>query len=193
MIDLLFGHGKINALQVIEIGKTVMAFSLGIPAHIANKIITTRFFAQGQPKYPLQASVLMVVLDIVLSVLLIRWLEHVGLALAMALAAWGSTLFLLFVIQQKHGWTVSKALRRFLWRIVLSCVISGALLCALQAILPAFRACSLPQQLGLLSGFLTLGTLLLFACFSYFRILSKRQWNILWKSFKKRGNNVEVL
>ncbi len=194
LMFVLFGHGtRITELQVLEIAKTVTIFSLALPAHVMTKIINTRFFASGKPKVPFQASLVVITIDVALSLLLLRSLEHLGLACAMTLGAWGGVAFLVFRLFQEEARVFSKPLRRFLRRAASACIQTGGILVGIQLLLPPFPSFSFWSQLGLLLCFLAGGIGLLLSLFSYYKILSKRQRAVLWRSFKKNDSNTEIL
>lgn len=114
IITLLFGHGKLTQNQIVEIAKTLMAYSIGIPAYVWIKILNTRFFAHGYTKMPLIGSSLGVITDILLALLFIqKGLGHVGIALAVSFSAWVNGIFLSYQLRKSCGWSIGPSLWKF--------------------------------------------------------------------------------
>jgi putative peptidoglycan lipid II flippase len=107
-VAFFFGAGRLTGTDLLHISSTLQAFSLGIPALIMIKVLSTRFFAEGQMMVPLVGNLGAMALDVALIQMLIGPLEHVGIALASSLAAWANFTYLCIMLWRKYGWKLSK-------------------------------------------------------------------------------------
>jgi putative peptidoglycan lipid II flippase len=182
LIYLLFGHGKVEFMQLREIAKTLIAFGFGIPAYIFIKILNTRFFAQGKTTIPLIGSGIGVVVDIAVALALIGSLGHLGIALAVSVSAWANVLFLIFVLHRSYGWTVSRSMWMFWGKSLIAGAGLIAVVLTFQKYLPSFYAFGVFKQIWLVSGVSGAGILTFFLILVAIGGISKRQVLGLWKS-----------
>jgi len=82
----LFGYGAFSDAAVTASAAALMAYALGMPAHIMVKILQPAFYAGGRGGFVLGVSLAAVVVNIALSLSLMPFLGHVGLALATSLS-----------------------------------------------------------------------------------------------------------
>jgi putative peptidoglycan lipid II flippase len=102
IIQLFYGHG-LSEGSIQATASALMAFSLGIPAYVLNKIFVTGFFARQDTKTPVVVSGFCIGLNILMSLALISVFSHVALALSMTLSAWVNTI-VLYVLLKKKNW-----------------------------------------------------------------------------------------
>ncbi len=88
IISGVFQHGSFSAAASIHTAAALAAFSLGLPAFVMAKSLTTPFFAREDTTTPFRYAVVSVVANIALSLILSRYYAHVGIALATAAASW---------------------------------------------------------------------------------------------------------
>jgi putative peptidoglycan lipid II flippase len=96
VIRLLFERGAFDATAT---GMTFIAlfyYGLGIYAHTANALLSRVFFALQDTATPIKLGLLSTGLNIVLNIILVRFMAHGGLALATSIA--GTVLFLLMAL-----------------------------------------------------------------------------------------------
>lgn len=101
IMSLIYEHGKFTADDVAQSAPVLAAFALGLPAYVAGKIFSTAFFAQGDTRTPVRVACLTMVLNIAVSLMLVKPLQHVGLALATAITAWIYTIILGYILHRK--------------------------------------------------------------------------------------------
>src|SRR5262249_29214145 len=82
--------------------RSLMAFSLGLPAWMAIKILAAAFYAKSDIKTPARCAALALGLNIILNFIFIKPLAHAGLALATALASWVNAVVLLVFLINKQ-------------------------------------------------------------------------------------------
>lgn len=105
IMSLVYEHGKFTAYDVSQTAPVLAAFAMGLPAYVAGKIFATTFFAQGDTKTPVKVACFTVLVNIGVSLALIKPLQHIGLACATAITSWMHA-FLLAYILHKRGITI---------------------------------------------------------------------------------------
>lgn len=88
IVDVLFVRGAFLETDGVQAGYVLMAYSLGLPAFILSRVLSTVFFAEGDTLTPVKYAVICAVLNTLLAIALIFPLKHVGIALATGLTAW---------------------------------------------------------------------------------------------------------
>ncbi len=129
ILATLFFHGKLfKAFDVVMTSRSLMAFSLGLPAFMLIKILASAFYSRQNIKTPVKIGLIAMSVNLILNFILIFPLKHAGLALATTLSSMvnaGLLLFLLLkykIYRPKVGW------RNLLFRLVLANVVMAALL-----------------------------------------------------------------
>ncbi len=88
MLSTLFQHGQFDALAVQQSAKSLLAYSLGIPAFIMIKVLAPGYYARQDTRTPVRIGIIALVANMVLNIALVFPLAHVGLALATSLSAY---------------------------------------------------------------------------------------------------------
>lgn len=102
IIHLIYEHGQFTSSDTIKTAQALAAFSIGLPAFILAKIITPVFYANFDTKTPLKITVYSLVINTVLNIILMIYLEHVGIALGASIAGWINA-YLLVKYARKFG------------------------------------------------------------------------------------------
>jgi putative peptidoglycan lipid II flippase len=108
IIALLFEHGRFHADATAQTAGALVMYCAGLPFFAAIGIFTRTFYALGDTRTPMQASLAAVALNVVLNLLLIGplrglGLAHRGLALAASAAAATNLLQLAFYLRARIG------------------------------------------------------------------------------------------
>jgi putative peptidoglycan lipid II flippase len=101
---------------------------LGLPAQVLVKALSPAFFAREDTTTPLLATLVGLVIAIIFALVLNRPFGTSGIAAAIALAAWGSAIFLIVRSAAAFGFSPDHDARRRLPIIVLSSLAMGGLL-----------------------------------------------------------------
>ena len=151
IIRLIFQHGAFLALDTVKTGEALRYYAVGLFAYSAVKIMVPVFYALDTTRYPVIASFLAVITNIVIIVCSLDALQHKAIALATSCSMIGSFLFLSVVLyRQLEGYSLSY-LGRGCLKIAVAAAAMGAYLLWLQRIaLPAGGAGLLTQALRLL-------------------------------------------
>ncbi|MBE2257486.1 MAG: murein biosynthesis integral membrane protein MurJ [Candidatus Accumulibacter sp.] len=87
LITTLFHHGAFSANDVFMTRDALVAYSIGLLGLILVKVLAPGFYARQNIRTPVKIALLSLAVTQLLNLLLIGWLRHAGLALAIGLAA----------------------------------------------------------------------------------------------------------
>ena len=88
LITVLFERGEFNFYETKQTSLALSAYSFGIPAFIMIKSCQPAFLATGNTKTPMYIGLVLLILNIFLSLSLMSYLQHAGIALATSIASW---------------------------------------------------------------------------------------------------------
>ena len=88
IISVLFERGEFGINEKYQTVTALIAYSIGIPAFIILKSCQPAFLAEGDTKTPMYIGIVMLLLNITLSLILMKYLSHAGIALATSLSSW---------------------------------------------------------------------------------------------------------
>ena len=128
MIGVLFERGAFTATATAKAAGALTAYAVGLPAYITVKVASTAYFARKDTATPVKIAAIGAVAHIVLILILIGPLQHVGLALGTALAAWLQAALLTRGVLRQDWLGIDTRLRRALPRIALTSGAMGAAL-----------------------------------------------------------------
>ncbi|MCM0021788.1 MAG: murein biosynthesis integral membrane protein MurJ, partial [Tagaea sp.] len=87
IVDALFRRGAFAAGDVAATAGALIAYTVGLPAYVAVKILTPNFYARSDTRAPVKIAIFAVIFNTACGASLMGFVGHVGLALATALAA----------------------------------------------------------------------------------------------------------
>lgn len=128
IITVLFQRGAFAQEQTVATAAALAVYALGLPAYVLVKALAPGFFAREDTRTPVVISVIAMVVNIVLSLILMGPFLHVGLAMAMAAAAWLNALALAGVLMRRGHLTPDRRLKSRTSRVVISALCMGAIL-----------------------------------------------------------------
>ncbi len=137
IIRLLFEHGAFTAKDTLATAQTLGLYSIGLFAYSANKVLVPAFYALDKPRYPVIASFLAIVANIIIINLTIDRFQHLAIAFSTSCTMLINFLFLTTVLYKNmHGFSLVY-LGKSLVKITLATLaLTGLLLSAL----PYFNA-----------------------------------------------------
>ena len=103
IVRVLFERGAFDAVATTETAAALTAFAAGLPAFVLIRVLQPGFFAREDTITPTIFAAISVAVNVGLSLLLFPTLQHVAIALATSVAAWGNALMLgLFLARRGH-------------------------------------------------------------------------------------------
>ena len=184
IVRLLFGRGAFDERAALMTAAGLFFYSLGMLPYGLRGLLSKAFYSLQDTKTPMKNAVIGVSLNIVLNVILSRYMGLAGLALATSMAVTVTACLLLFSLQQKIGSLDLPGLGRLLIKI------GGASLVMVAAAYGLYRylmACGFTASLALLpaigSGVLLYGVLVM--------VMGIKEVESLKKAVKLRFKNRE--
>jgi putative peptidoglycan lipid II flippase len=112
IVHLLFQHGEFTYQATLGTAAAVFGYAVGLWAFGGVRIVVSAFYALQDTKTPVRVAMLAVGANILLSLMLMPYLKHAGLALAASLASILNLSLLL--------WQLQKRFRLVDWRRILT-------------------------------------------------------------------------
>jgi putative peptidoglycan lipid II flippase len=131
IIRLIFQHGRFGADATLQTAHALSGYAVGLVFYAAIKVVAPAFYAMGQARIPVTASIAAVVANLVWNALTYRTLGHVGLALGTSLAAIVNLAVAVAAFQLRVGGLFTRDLFGSLARIL---VASGVMAAAVWAV-----------------------------------------------------------
>lgn len=161
----LFNYGKFTNYDVIQAAASLKAYSLGLLAFIFIKILASAFYAQKNTKTPVKVAAIAMVSNILLSLILMQFLQHVGLALAVSISSTFNAVLLVYCLYKQKVFKFQQGWLDFLLKIIFTNILVFAL--------TYFLSPELEQWFNMraLYRVISLFSLILFYGVSYFIVL----------------------
>ena len=125
LISLIYQHGLFNEINTIVVSKTLIAFSMGLPAFVLMKIYLPIFYSIGDTKNPFLYSLFAIGFNIILALFLFPQYGVVGLALSTSLSSWINLFLLIIKSRDSMILLFSKKFNFDILKIFISSVIMG--------------------------------------------------------------------
>lgn len=163
IMTALFQRGAFDAEAASAAGATLAAYATGLAAFVLIRSAVASFYARGDTKTPLYASLTGIAANVALKVALMGSFAQVGLALATSVGAWINVGLVIFLARKRGFFATDSRFRRSATVIALASLILGAVLWAGREWLPVFT-----ENLPFLRAEATLGLLGILGAFTYF-------------------------
>lgn len=103
IIEVLFERGRFTHNDTINTAYALLFYSLGIWSIVGTRIMTAFFYSVQDTRTPVKIASIGMITNIVSSIILMRFLEHGGLALANSVASWVNLSLLYYFLRKKFG------------------------------------------------------------------------------------------
>ncbi len=108
IIRLIFEHGAFTAKDTFATAQTLSFFSIGLFAYSANKILVPAFYALNKTQFPVIASFMAVIFNIIIVKITIDQYQHLAIALSTSCTMLLNFLFLMVVLYRSmNGFSIS--------------------------------------------------------------------------------------
>ena len=108
IVRALFMRGNFDMKSVIETSRALCAMTLGLPAFILNRLLTTIFYSHGDTKTPMKIAILTMVTNATISLLLLSSIQHVGIAIASTISGWINVICFTYILTKREFTSVQK-------------------------------------------------------------------------------------
>jgi putative peptidoglycan lipid II flippase len=123
LVITLYQRGEFGIDSVLPTVRSLRAFSIGLLAFMAVKVLASAYFSRQDTRTPVRFGVIAMVTNMVLNLLLILPLAHVGLALATSIAAFLNAGLLLQGLVRQSAITLAGDWLSYLLKVVLACAV----------------------------------------------------------------------
>jgi putative peptidoglycan lipid II flippase len=103
MIRVLLQSGKFDAAATEVVSRVVLAYAFALLGNASARVLTNTSYAIGDTRTPARYAVYRVVVSTVGSLVLMQWLDVVGVVLGAVIAAWVETFALGWKLRQQIG------------------------------------------------------------------------------------------
>lgn len=119
-INTFFNRGAFatNPEAAYKTSITLWAYASGLPAYLLVKIFGTVFFAKQDIKTPTIVTAFIILVDISLCLTLIRFIEHMGIALATSIVSWMNAAILGTILYQRGLFKPDRQLKIYITRVI---------------------------------------------------------------------------
>lgn len=132
IIRLIFEHGAFTAIDTLATAQTLSLYAIGLFAYSANKVLVPAFYALDKTQYPVIASFLAIIFNIVIINLTIDQFQHLAIALSTSCTMLINFLFLMTVLHRKlQGYSLAYLAQGLAKIAVATSALSGLLILAL--------------------------------------------------------------
>ena len=118
LVAVLYHYGAFTDRDVQQTATALMGYGVGLIGLIAIKVLAPGFYARQDIRTPVKIAVIVLVLTQCLNLLLVPYLAHAGLALAIGLGAMVNALWLLLGLKSRGAYTPSPGWTLFLLQVV---------------------------------------------------------------------------
>jgi len=159
IVSVIYQHGKFHASDTRATAAMLVLYILGVPFVSALRNIASVFYAYRDARWPMISSFISVGSNIVLNLVLMRFLHHLAFPLAASVAAVVNIGVLLALLPKKIGSFPLRSLVRYGGLLVLAAAAGGGVAWGLSAAIARLVGTSFIIKLGsvIASGLLGIG------------------------------------
>lgn len=128
LISVLFHYGAFSAADVEMTVRALRGYGVGLLGIVAIKVLAPAFYARMDIRTPVKIAIGVLLATQALNLVLVPWLGHAGLALAIGLGALVNAGFLLGGLLQRGAYRPRPGWGGFMARVVAANVVLGAVL-----------------------------------------------------------------
>jgi putative peptidoglycan lipid II flippase len=150
ILSALFEHGAFGPADTAATAAALAAYAAGLPAFVLIKVLAPAFFARQDTATPVKVAVIAMAVNLCLTLVLMHFLAHVGIALATTAAGWLNAMALLAILMRRGYFAFDRRAVRNLPLIAATAFAMGGVLTALRiALAPMLTGPALLQVVAL--------------------------------------------
>ncbi|MEM7617790.1 MAG: murein biosynthesis integral membrane protein MurJ [Pseudomonadota bacterium] len=128
LIGTLFERGKFTPEDTMYASNVLMGYAIGVPSYIAAKTFQSSFWSKQDTMSPVKISVLITVINITLSLILIKPFGVAGIAVSTGLVGWLQLYLLHRGVKKEGAITFDERFKSTLFKIIFSCLMMAVCL-----------------------------------------------------------------
>ncbi len=125
IVNLLFQRGKFDYIATLGTSQALLYYSIGIWSIVGVRVITASFYSMKDTKTPVKIAIIALLTNLFLSIFLMKFLHHRGLALANSLASWLNFILLFYFLKRKLVSIDGKKIVRSFIKTITASIIMG--------------------------------------------------------------------
>ena len=183
ILAVLFQRGAFGPADTAATAAALAAYAAGLPAFVLVKVLAPAFFARHDTKTPVKIAIVAMAANLALTLVLMQFLAHIGIALATSAAGWLNALALLTVLLRRRHFALDARARRNLPRIAAAALGMGVALALLRTALAPAIAGAAPIRIAALAGLVAAGL----AAYAILTVaLGIADWRDLWERLRRQ-------
>lgn len=103
IIEVLFERGLFTHHDTVQTAYALFFYSLGIWSIVGVRIMTAFFYSVQDTRTPLRIATTGMLINIIASIILMRFLDHGGLAFANSISSWTNLFLLYYFLRKRFG------------------------------------------------------------------------------------------
>jgi putative peptidoglycan lipid II flippase len=128
IIGSFFQRGEFSQTDKILSARALQAFAVGVPAYVLVKILTPIFFARQNTITPVKIAIFCVFINFLLNIILMHFYQHVGIAIATAIASWVNCILLFYILLKSNKVVFDKLLKENVKKVLIANIIFSILI-----------------------------------------------------------------
>ena len=157
ILSVLFQRGAFGAADTAATAAALSAYAAGLPAFVLIRVLAPAFFARHDTATPVKIAIGTMAANLGLTLVLMQFLAHVGIALATTIAGWINALTLLLLLIRRGHFRFDRRARRNLPRVGAAALGMGVVLALLRVALAPALAGPAVLRVGALAGLVGAG------------------------------------
>jgi putative peptidoglycan lipid II flippase len=183
ILATLFERGAFGPREAEATAQALVAYAVGLPAFVLVKVLAPAFFARHDTATPVKVAILSMATNLLLTLLLMRFFAHVGVAIALSAAGWLQAVVLLTLLARRSHFRFDERSRANLPRIALATFGMALVLVGLRAVLETALGGATLEQLAALTGLVAAGFV---AFMGLILLLGVTHWRELRGQFRRQ-------
>jgi putative peptidoglycan lipid II flippase len=175
ILATLFERGAFGPHEASATASALIAYAVGLPAFVLVKVLAPAFFARHDTATPVRVAVVSLATNLLLTLLLMRFLAHVGVAIALSAAGWLQAMMLLTLLARRGHFHFDARARANLPRIALATFGMAVVLLVLRSLLEPALAGATTIRLGALAALVAAGFIAFMALILLFGVTHWRE------------------
>lgn len=128
LVTTIYHHGRFTPHDVHMSAMALNAFAAGLPAIILIKVLAPGFYARQDTKTPMKIGAVSMIVNVVMALALVYPLKHIGLAVAVSVAAFVNAALLYLWLRRHRVFRPLSGWGRFLLQVSTASAAMGVLL-----------------------------------------------------------------
>ena len=128
IVSALFGYGSFSSENVRLTSEALKFFGYGVPAFAIVKIMANLFFSRNDTVTPFRISVLVVLLNLIISLIFFREIGFIIIPIATSVSTWLGVLVYYILLRRKNFLQIQLKTVKNLFKIILATILMVALL-----------------------------------------------------------------